>query len=208
MAASWSEGPSVFSSHAADLLVKIKKNKKNNTDAGAQPGAAPNNSAAGSGNKCEGEHACPAGMVVLDKPNKYGACCEAAKEGVCKKGLIGTPPNCTCPEGTLPLGAGDNPCVAKENCPFPGQVGNPPNCECPKDTEFVGYKGCVKYEDKSTCKVFTAGGKDDYQSQMTDFTLDCQKRQGKVKGPEDTVKIPEGGEAFIQLCCLVRYYEK
>ena len=119
MAASWSEGPSVFSSHAADLLVKIKKNKKNNTDAGAQPGAAPNNSAAGSGNKCEGEHACPAGMVVLDKPNKYGACCEAAKEGVCKKGLIGTPPNCTCPEGTLPLGAGDNPCVAKENCPFP-----------------------------------------------------------------------------------------
>lgn len=33
------------------------------------------------GNKCEGEISCPAGYVVLDKPNKYGACCEP-KEGL------------------------------------------------------------------------------------------------------------------------------
>lgn len=29
-----------------------------------------------SGNICEGGGSCPPGYVVLDKPNKYGACCE------------------------------------------------------------------------------------------------------------------------------------
>jgi hypothetical protein len=58
------------------------------------------------GNICEGEVACPPGYVVLDKPNKYGACCEP-KEGLpapkpteaekCKFGMVGTPPNCEMP---------------------------------------------------------------------------------------------------------------
>ncbi len=207
LAASCSPGTAELSSDAANLLVKIKKNKKNNTNAGAQPGAAPNNAATGAGNKCEGEHACPAGMVVLDKPNQYGACCEA-KEGVCKKGLIGTPPNCTCPEGTLPLGTGDIPCVAKENCPFPGQVGNPPNCACPDGTEFVGYKGCVKYEDKSTCEVETADTVADVNKKLEAFTSNCTKMQGKVKGPSDTIRVEPGEKPMIPLCCVVRYYEK
>jgi hypothetical protein len=46
-----------------------------------------------------GERSCPAGYVVLDKPNQYGAFCEP-KEGLpkttpeaCKFGMFGTPPN-------------------------------------------------------------------------------------------------------------------
>jgi hypothetical protein len=77
------------------------------------------------GNKCQGEISCPAGYVVLDKPNKYGACCEP-KEG-------------------LPAPA------STEKCKFPGEVGTPPNCHCPGGTEFVGYKGCVKVEVKKEC---------------------------------------------------------
>jgi hypothetical protein len=39
---------------------------------------------------------CEAGLVKLEKPNKYGACCEA-RQGVCPTGLSGTPPKCkTC----------------------------------------------------------------------------------------------------------------
>jgi hypothetical protein len=62
---------------------------------------------------------CEPGMVVLDKPNKYGACCEARE---------GLPP----PKTAEP-----------EKCKFPGEVGTPPNCTCPPGTEFMGYKGCV-----------------------------------------------------------------
>jgi hypothetical protein len=63
---------------------------------------------------------CEPGLVVLDKPNKYGACCEARE---------GLPP----PKPAEP-----------EKCKFPGEVGTPPNCSCPTGTEFMGYKGCVK----------------------------------------------------------------
>jgi hypothetical protein len=63
---------------------------------------------------------CEPGMVVLEKPNRYGACCEARE---------GLPP----PKTAEP-----------EQCKFPGQVGTPPNCDCPKDTVFLGYKGCVQ----------------------------------------------------------------
>ena len=90
---------------SSDLIVKIKKKNK--------------------GNKCKSEHSCPAGYVVLDKPNAYGACCEA-KEGIPK------------------------PAPAEaEQCKF-GMVGTPPNdCHCPEGTEFQGYKGCVAK--KRTC---------------------------------------------------------
>jgi hypothetical protein len=71
------------------------------------------------GNICEGKIVCDPGYVVLDKPNKYGACCEP-KEG-------------------FPTPA---PAPA-EKCKFPGEVGTPPNCTCPPGTEFMGYKGCV-----------------------------------------------------------------
>ena len=65
---------------------------------------------------------CEAGFVKLEKPNKYGACCEARE---------GLPP---------------------EKCKFPGEVGTPPNCECPKNTEFKGFRGCVKFTyQKASC---------------------------------------------------------
>lgn len=89
---------------------------------GGEQGGQPENKQDGSaetkktGNICQGEIACPPGYVVLDKPNKYGACCEP-KEGF--------------------------PAPATEKCKFPGEVGTPPNCHCPENTEFVGYKGCV-----------------------------------------------------------------
>jgi hypothetical protein len=57
---------------------------------------------------------CEAGYVKLEKPNKYGACCEAA-----------------------PAKQQD---AAK--CKFPGQI-DPPKCDCPPGTTFLGYKGCV-----------------------------------------------------------------
>jgi hypothetical protein len=71
------------------------------------------------GNICGGETACPPGYVVLDKPNKYGACCEA-KEGLPKQA----------------------PAQEAQKCKF-GMIGTPPNCSCPEGSEFQGYKGCV-----------------------------------------------------------------
>ena len=62
---------------------------------------------------------CEAGFVKLEKPNKYGACCEARE---------GLPP--------------PKPQQA-DKCQFPGEVGTPPNCTCPPGTEFMGYKGCL-----------------------------------------------------------------
>ena len=62
---------------------------------------------------------CEAGFVKLEKPNKYGACCEARE---------GLPP----PKQQ-----------EAEKCKFPGEVGTPPNCSCPPGTEFMGYRGCL-----------------------------------------------------------------
>lgn len=94
------------------------------------------------GNKCQGEISCPAGYVVLDKPNKYGACCE--------------------PKDASP---DKQPAPAAEKCKFPGQVGTPPDCSCPPGTEFRGYKGCVRVGGCHTflipeqASTFKCGGK-------------------------------------------------
>ena len=72
---------------------------------------------------------CEPGMFVLDKPNIYGACCQAGAEPLKHK--------------TAP--------AEKEKCKFPGEVGEPPNCKCPDDTEFMGYKGCVKKVEQKVC---------------------------------------------------------
>ena len=72
---------------------------------------------------------CDAGYVKLDKPNKYGACCEPA-EGFCPSDRPnGTPPNC-CPQGTT---FREGACWPTE-C-GPGTVGVPPHCDrvCPPD---------------------------------------------------------------------------
>jgi len=94
------------------LIVKVKKDKKDDDDDEDKP---KNSKKAINCKKAR----CEPGMVVLDKPNKYGACCEARE---------GLPP----PKAAEP-----------EKCKFPGEVGTPPNCECPPGTEFMGYKGCL-----------------------------------------------------------------
>ena len=95
-------GVNELANRSSSLIVKIKKKKKHNE-----------------GN--QGERSCPAGYVVLDKPNKYGAFCEP-KEGL--------------------------PAPEAEKCKF-GMIGTPPNhCHCPEGTEFEGYKGCVAVEKK------------------------------------------------------------
>jgi hypothetical protein len=76
---------------------------------------------------------CEPGFVVLDKPNKYGACCEARE---------GLPP----PKAAEP-----------EQCKFPGEIGTPPNCTCPSGTEFMGYKGCVKTQKWCCMGVYPDG---------------------------------------------------
>ena len=73
---------------------------------------------------------CEAGFVKLEKPNKYGACCEA-REGLPPKQQEAT------------------------KCKFPGQI-NPPNCDCPPGTEFMGYRGCLTVAKKQQgyCQTF------------------------------------------------------
>jgi len=77
---------------------------------------------------------CEPGFVRLEKPNKYGACCEAR-------------------EGLPPTKAAE-----PQKCKFPGEVGTPPNCSCPTGTEFLGYKGCVKTNSWGCMAKVASGG--------------------------------------------------
>jgi hypothetical protein len=149
---------------SSELVVKITK-KKNK------------------GNKCAREHSCPAGYVVLDKPNKYGACCEP-KEGLpapapaeaekCKLGMIGTPPN---------------------------------DCHCPEGMEFVGYKGCVKVEMKEKCVVYAWG-----QTQEERNRLDQEWAQIRASCPKEAPPAGcTGGispNSTANCCCKYKVYEK
>lgn len=92
-------GSSPFAASDHSLLVEIKKERKKK---------APN---------CK-KAKCDPGEFKLDKPNIYGACCQAT---------------------AAPL----TPKPVAEKCKFPGEVGEPPNCRCPEGTEFMGYKGCI-----------------------------------------------------------------
>jgi hypothetical protein len=99
------------------LVVKVKKDKKDDDD---DDDDKPKKSKGKAIPKTCGKKVnCEAGFVKLEKPNKYGACCEARE---------GLPP----PKQQ-----------EAEKCKFPGEVGTPPNCTCPPGTEFMGYKGCV-----------------------------------------------------------------
>jgi len=125
-------------------------------------------------NKCQGEITCPPGYVVLDRPNKYGACCEP-REGFCPPDRpVGTPPNC-CAEGTTfregacwptncPPGTVGTPPHCQRTCapgkilvdqtcydPCPtGTTGTPPNCFCPKGQEWDDAAKACKERPKCT----------------------------------------------------------
>ena len=95
------------------LVVKVKKDKKDDDDDDEKPKKDKK------AKNCK-KARCEPGMFVLEKPNIYGACCQAGAE---------------------PLKHNTKPDEPKK-CQFPGEV--PPDCNCPKGTEFLGYKGCVK----------------------------------------------------------------
>ena len=96
------------------LVVKVKKDKKDDDDDDEKPKKEKK------AKNCKKER-CEPGMFVLDKPNIYGACCQATAAPLTPK---------TAPAET-------------EKCQFPGEIGEPPNCKCPDGTEFMGYRGCL-----------------------------------------------------------------
>ncbi len=118
---------------------------------------------------------CEPGMVVLEKPNRYGACCEA-REG-------------------LPAPKTAEP----EKCKFPGQVGTPPNCDCPENTEFLGYKGCVKYALESFCAVG--------DSIQTDAFADKCKATYRGTASAHTINTDPPHGKYNACCYYKRYAE-
>jgi hypothetical protein len=117
-----------FETADQSLVVNVKKDK-NDDDDDEKPKKEKK------ANNCK-KARCEPGMFVLDKPNIYGACCQAGAE---------------------PLKPKTTPAEA-EKCKFPGEVGTPPNCKCPDGTEFMGYKGCVKQQ-RVCCEGFFPDGK-------------------------------------------------
>ena len=126
---------------------------------------------------------CEAGFVKLEKPNKYGACCEA-REGL---------PPAKQQEG--------------EKCKFPGEVGTQPNCTCPSGTEFLGFRGCVKWtKQRVNCEVLPnkpgAYVRQDFWEQK-----ECFPRYGKDKTRGSCLSY-QGSTQQLECCCEVKVYEK
>ena len=124
---------------------------------------------------------CPAGYVVLDKPNKYGACCEP------KEGLPPTP--------------------IEQKCKFPGsQVGTPPNCTCPDGTEFLGFKGCIKFTTQSYCSDNNKPGDRLLNStELTPFSDKC-KAMPYNGTPSCAGPFATTGPGLYRCCCYYRVY--
>jgi hypothetical protein len=108
-----------------------------------------------------GERSCPAGYVVLDKPNQYGAFCEP------KEGLPKTTP---------------------EACKF-GMIGTPPDCHCPEHMEFAGYKGrvWVNQPKKGYCTDFTSADVQRLKSESSRIIAgsNTEARIAALKAPAD-----------------------
>ena len=167
-------------------------------DNAAPDNATPDNAAPqNSGNKCQGEVACPPGYVVLDKPNKYGACCEP-REGFCPPDRpSGTPPNC-CAEGTT---FREGACWPT-NCP-PGTVGTPPHCDrtCGPGKVKVDqtcYDPCPPGTTGTPPKCFCPAGQD------WDAGANACKERPKcpegMTGTPPKCKCPKGSELFNGTC--------
>lgn len=103
---------------------------------------------------------CGPGYRPLDKPNKYGAFCEAIPSaGPCPPGWTGTKPNCQppkvvyppCPPGWSGTPGNCKPPVVKPPPPPPRKVcppnatGTPPNCTCRGNSDYdPGSNRCFK----------------------------------------------------------------
>jgi hypothetical protein len=127
-----------------------------------------------------GERSCPPGYVVLAEPNKYGSYCEP------KEGLPGTP-------------------QPAEKCKFPGEVGTPPNCSCPEGTEFVGYKGCVKFQSNSYCSDNNQPG--DRLLNSTELMPFRDKCMSQYKGTPSCATFSTEGLGQYRCCCYYKTYQ-
>jgi hypothetical protein len=172
------------------------KNKKNNDD-DEKDDAEKKDQPKKTGNICEGEVACPPGYVVLDKPNKYGACCEP-KEGFCPPDRpSGTPPNC-CAEGTT---FREGACWPT-NCP-PGTVGTPPHCQrtCEPGKVVVDqtcYDPCPPGTTGTPPKCFCPAGQE-----WDDAAKACKERPkctGGLVGTPPDCKCPPETALFNGTC--------
>jgi hypothetical protein len=127
-----------------------------------------------SGNICEGDNHCGAGYTDLETPNKYKSCCE-------------------------PNEASQTGPKEAEKCKFPGEIGTPPNCQCPEDTEFRGFKGCLKYTEGKWCeKAYVASVQNQILSQKcrtehSHGTLECHDTQDPI---------------FDECCCRFRKFSE
>jgi hypothetical protein len=172
------------------------------------------------GNICEGEIACPPGYVVLDKPNKYGACCEpkegfpdttpapapgpagggdTTKENICE-GEIACPPGYVVLDKPNKYGAC---CEPKEGFPtttpapaptdaVPEDASSPEptnadygKCKIPEQKSFVG-RGCLKGHDSTALPEYKAA----------EYTTTCKGKSGiPLCGP-----VPSRGGQFECWC--------
>ncbi len=171
------------------------------------------------GNKCQGEITCPPGYVVLDKPNKYGACCEP-KEGFCPPDRpVGTPPNC-CAEGTTfregacwPTNCGPGTVGTPPHCqricapgkilvgqtcydPCPaGTTGTPPNCFCPKGQDWDDAAKACKERPKCTGGMVGTPPNCKCPAGTLELAGTCQTEVPNKACPRDTLLFSYGGEA-------------
>ena len=179
--AGWSDAATSLSSGASSVVVSVKKHKNDDDDDDDDKPKKSKDKVIPK--TCGKKVNCEAGFVKLEKPNKYGACCEA-REGL------------PSPKTAQP-----------EKCQFPGEVGTPPNCSCPKGTEFLGYKGCVKHSmQRVNCELVPnkpgAYVRQDFWEQKKCFPL-----YGKDKSWGSCVSY-QGSTDPLQCCCEIKVYEK
>ena len=149
------------------LVCGTKKSgaKDNDNDADDKP-----KKKKATGNVCAGNNHCGAGFTDLETPNNYGACCEAA-------------------------GASKSAPKEAEKCKFPGEIGTPPNCQCPEDTEFKGYKGCLKYKQANWCKKA-------YVASVDNQLLSRKCREEYSHGNPECHKSDD--PLYLECCCNYR----
>jgi hypothetical protein len=153
---SWS-ALSLAGDTASNVVEIMKQRKKDDADDGDDDeDEAPKKKGKkkkGDADTSPGERSCPSGYVVLDKPNKYGAFCEPADTSKqapakepekCKFGMIGSPPDCHCPEGTEFQGY--KGCVAVRNpCIDVGKL-------------ELNFLKCNLTRKKPNCRLIASGG--------------------------------------------------
>jgi hypothetical protein len=97
-----------------------------------------------------GEHSCPPGYRVLAAPNQSGGYCEPATmpdaaQTTCQGGMVGMPPNCSCPKNSELLGG---------NC-----VHYTATCSNGLSADSLP-QACQSAEEKLSCKMRQDGLKD------------------------------------------------